>query len=800
MKNFRFLLLLVVLSIPGSVWGDDLPKLFQKQLKKVKNKSTSSSTFFSSQKKLSQKKIKVLKINKLLESENPKDILNGLHDSQEVPWYLVRDKVLDHLFNLNEKISDFALKLAVKYKEKVASPLLRQKIVFSMEPAQRDKNIKLLANVNNSQDHSYFIRLLRYQSLSTKLTVLKILGRKKIKKATNPVIRTLNDSRDRVKIQAIETLSFIGDQRIIIPLVSQLSSKSHKVRFKAIKVLSKFNSPLAKTALLRILKTGSFDEKLSIIEALPKSFNSSLYLKNILRSGSYKERKKAINLLRGKLDAETVFILATICSNYKFYKVLAEKAEKDIYTEEKEVISKLLSSKHLSYYPTRFLLKLAINSNLDNSVQFLRDAYDAGKMTFKQLIEYSGKSKMPQAFVLQKDLFEKENLKRKKIILTNFINNQDDRLAPVFLKNLKKYNSLKSFLLNYASTTYSSYFTSIIIKKLQTSNSELENLVEILTGIDTPEIMNPLIDAGSKLDSAALIIWSNYLLEKLNPEIVQQLSNSPRQNQNLTRSIYFLMAAAKLKNIPIHDNFDENFNIKDYLDYKGWYWAASFSGHNLPDSISEKQMGKLLDLLPQSQTPKNFNKLLAINDPEITRALYRFGLPPKYLLPGLFSEDVCSRANSVIGLGNKLKSNNPIAEKLYSRETNDLVKFNLLLNVKYSWKWQQRAQELKNQNIHITPEQWQALLHKWPRTQAVKLAKQWEFKDYQHLNSKGKRDQLVRFKLKSVPSHLKCILVGTPSGEFRGINPPAEPELVLMHLQKGRLTLKPVYNQIDQEQ
>ncbi|MDA3863849.1 MAG: HEAT repeat domain-containing protein [Deltaproteobacteria bacterium] len=795
MKNLSCFLLFFVLSIPGSAWSDNLPKLFQKQLKKVKNKS-SSSVFFSSQNKLSPEKIKVLKIKKLLVSRNPKDVLNGLHDSQEMHWYLVRSKVLDHLFSLEEKISDFALKLAVKNKEKIASPLLRQKIVFSMEPAQRDKNIKLLAHVNNSQDHSFFIRLLRYQSLSTKLTILKILCTKNIKKAVNPVIRTLNDSRDRVKIQAIETLSFIGDQRIIIPLVSQLSSKSHKVRFKAIKVLSKFNSPLARTALLRILKTGSFDEKLSIIEALPDSFNSSLYLKNILRSGSFKEREKAINLLRGKLDAETVFILTTICSNYNLYKILAEKAEKDIYTEEKNVVAKLLSSKHLSYYPTRFLLKLAVNSNLDNSVQFLRHAYDEGKMTFKQLIEYSGKSKIPQAFVLQKNLFEKENLKRKKIILTNFINNEDDRLAPTFLQSLKKYNSLKPFLLNYASTTYSSYFTSIIIKKLQSSNSELENLVRILTGIDIPEIMNPLIAAGSKLNPAALIIWSNYLLEKLNPEIVKQLSNSPQQNQNLTRSIYFLMAAAKLKNLPIPRNFNDNFNIKDFLDYKGWYWAAANPGQKIPDSIPDKQIGNLLDLLPQSRIPGNFKKLLAKNNPKINRALYRFGLPPRYLLEGLFSEDVCSRANSVIGLGNKLKSNNRVAEKLYSRETNDLVKFNILLQVKYSWKWQQRAQDLKNQNIHITAEQWQSLLHRWPRNKAVKLAKQWEFKDYQHIISKGKSNQLVRFKLKSVPPHLKCILTGTPEGSFRGINPPVEPELVLMYLKKGRLTLKPVYKEI----
>jgi HEAT repeats len=765
----------------------------EKQNKKTKNILSSISTKRKSASTKNSglwKATKKTSVLRMLTSENPKDILEGLKNVYSVDWQTVRRLVLPLIYHLDDSISNRVMDLAVKHKEKIASALLRQKVVFSFTSKEKIQAIQLLASLGNHDDHSFFNRLLRYQNLKVRIETIKTIGTLGISSSANSLIRLLGDSREQVRLEVIKALTLIGGNQVIIPLISKLSDVSTAVRLEAVRSLSKFKSKKAKLALLRMLRTGSKQERLAVLETLTYGKTVTSQLKHILRTGNIKERIKAIGLLKGYIDNETVLLLTTLCSNYKYSAPLLKIAGIKIKPTDLLLIKTLIFKPKLIHNRRYFLAKLIGGSKITGSINLLKSIKAKKLLTDFYILDILAFNDSAQSIAFQIDLFKKVIISSKIRILNSFISRGDDRLAPQFLKSMQKDHTLGKYLIKYASATRSSLFLKPLLSLLSNpSYNKKGAIIAALRSINDPISINRIIDSGSFLKKETLLEWSSIIFENLNRKVALKLKTVPIINKELENEIIFLMAAAKIKGIKIPE-FNQKLS-KKISEAKLWIWAAGLKKAPIIKNLKAEMVPFAIDLLHNKNRPKNSSKLLK-KTPSLLSALARFKISSKYLVQALSSPDECTRINATIGLRNEFSKDTKNSLRLVNFESSNFAKFNILFYSKQTRQIVKNAQLLHGKNSGISKTQWGMLLGKWSTPLAKKLAKKWNIKIIK--NRHGKRDHLIRFHFYQLPKSLNCIVVSKPSGGFRAMTPPKSNNLVLLGLKKGKVTVHPIFH------
>ncbi|MBU1240555.1 HEAT repeat domain-containing protein, partial [Myxococcota bacterium] len=514
-------------------------------------------------------------IRRLLNSSNPRDVIDGLKNIDSVEWEKVRALVLPLIYHLNDAISDLVLQIAVKRREKIASPLLRQRVVFAMSPAEKIAAIHMLSTLGNSDDYGFFNRLLRYQNLKVRLVVIEVVGRMRIHGAVNSLVRLLSDSREQIRLTVIAALGKIGGKQVVVPLISKLSDTSSRVRIAAVNALAPFKSRSAKLALLRLLRTGNATERLAVLKTLPQDKSVTDQLKTILRTGSETERVEAISLLKGAIDNEMLLLLSSLYSYYKYSNPLAAIAGRVIRPADLRLIKPLLSNLQLDYSRRYFLSMMAAGSGLPGSIPLIKALYAKKLLTEYNIVAVIQHASSGEAVAFMVDLFGKVHINYREQLLKSFIERGDDRLAPSFLTQLKKEPVLKKYLLPYAMATGSTYFSKPLLALL--TGDTFKNKSGVLAAlkiINDPQTLPSIISAGPTLSTEALTDWSNIIQQNLSAGVLKKLIAMPSSGEAMEQELQYLLSAAALKGIVVPAKYRKLPSRK--FTYKSLYmWAVS---------------------------------------------------------------------------------------------------------------------------------------------------------------------------------------------------------------------------------
>jgi len=733
-------------------------------------------------------------IRRLLNSPNPRDVVDGLKNIDSVEWEKVRRLVLPLIYHLDDTISDLVLQIAVKRREKIASPLIRQRIVFALSPREKIASIRMLASLGNPDDYGFFSRLLRYQNLKVRLAVIDVVGQMRITGTINALVRLLSDSREQVRISVIGALGKIGGRQVIVPLISKLSDSSSRVRIAAVSALAPFKSRSAKLALLRLLRTGSGTERLAVLKTLPADRTVMKHLKSILRDGSENERIEAISLLKGKVDNEMLLLLSSLYSYYKYSRPIAAIAGKEIRPWDLKLIRPLLASSQLDYSRRTFLATMAAASGLPGSIPIIKSLYAKKLLNDYNIIDIIRYASSGEAASFQIELFNTVSVAYRERLLKSFIARGDDRLAPSFLKQLAKHPQLKKYLLPYAMSTGSSYFLKPLLQLLTSDSAKPRTeILDALSIIGDPAALPTIIEAGSSLPADSLSSWSNIIQANLTADAVRRLAALPASSAEMDSELRYLMSVATLKGLTVPARFRRLPASKQFTYAAMFYWAATQKGAAALTKIPASYRSYAVDLLQEGVVPKGLVRLARGADPVLFRALARFALPKPLLGRALASGDVCTRVNGTLGARAYIQRDPAGAWTLAKEDTSPFVRFNIILQSTYSSRFARLADRLQTTGSPIPPYQWRLLLGRWPAQAAAHYARKWNLKPVKM--PRGAQRSAIRFTFPLVPSNLSCVMVAMPGGGFRAVTPHASGHLVLLGVPDGRVSLHPVLSE-----
>jgi HEAT repeats len=785
---FIFVLSIIFGSPPAhySNWGSSTKKSLFSNILGLKT-----------QRKSWWKSNKSIGIIRFLTAENSKDILTGLSKADSVSWDKIKNQILILMYHPNPKISSKALYLAVQNKEPMASSLVRQKIAFAMDSKKRIKAIKLLAFLNNPDDYSFFIRLLRYQNMEIRLIIIKLIGNLQIKQGLHKLIGLLGDSREKIRIEVVKTLSSFGGKKVLIPLISKLSDLSSSVRMEAIKGLSKIKNIHSKNALLRLLRTGTKKEQLQILEFFPYSEKTKTHLIFILKNGSITEQMKVLSLINGNIDDQLLKLLVKIgISNYKIQAKLNVIANKRLKIKSLTFVRKIIFSAKIPVNLRKFLAQLTASSSLPGSINIIKKLNNLNLIKSEEMISIVGKSNNAKSLSLLREIYLKGDLKQKSKIISIFITRKDDRFVKLFLKSFSKNSKLFPTLLAYAKSTRSLLFVPQLFKMLKSDNEKISHgeILVILHKIGIESSYDKIIALGPVINQDELSTWSNILIEKLNSKRISKLQNIPLSNNKLKKELYFLLSKASLNSLKISSKFKKFNDITTKNYYKLWLWSSLLKSKKItiPQKFKNEIIPTLFDLLNEDLMINNWKKYYNLKNSEINRSLAKFKLPHKILIKLLNSNDLCTKINAIRGLKSFIYKNPSAAFDIYEKESNGYIRFNILFYLKFQKTLISDANSLFNMKFKITKSQWIGLLKKWPRKDAKKLAKKWGYKNIAW-NNKIKKNNIIRFVFHFKPLNLKCMITGSSENGFSAVNPPISKDLVLLNLKSNSITISPEY-------
>lgn len=112
------------------------------------------------------------------------------------------------------------------------------------------------------------ISLLNEDNLNLRLNLIELLGEIGDNKAIESILPFLNDENIFVRIAAVRSLGGFDDEQIIEPLIANLNDKSYMLRNAIVEVLGSFNNEKAKDALEKCLDDESYIVRETAKEAI----------------------------------------------------------------------------------------------------------------------------------------------------------------------------------------------------------------------------------------------------------------------------------------------------------------------------------------------------------------------------------------------------------------------------------------------------------------------------------------------------------------------------------------------------
>lgn len=720
-------------------------------------------------------KIKLLTLTRLLGSESWQDNLEGIRLSVDFDWDEVRSLVLPLIYSINPDVARAALNKAILHKEEIASSILRQYIASEHDFKKKSILLRQLASIGNSDDHNYFVGLLKHENLEFRVTVIDIIGQHRISNAVNPLIKLLTDSRDAVRIKIIETLAIIGGEQVTIPIIARLSDYSKHVRAAAVKAVAKLPSEKTKEPLLKILRTGSVLEKLSVIGLLPKTTELNSHLEKIIISGNKNEKITAIQLLNGEISDSLFLYLFVLAREYFYDKVLSDFTGTKFYSKNLTLLEKFLKQPVLTWYQKKFLGLIAGSVHTGGKgLPLIEQAYRNRIIDYNSLITILSGSNSSNSIRIQIELFKNSNNAVRSKILQNFISTRDDSIIPALLDTASKQPGLSSIILNFAQQVPSPLFKDYLLNLLdKDSDADLVTIINILGNFPDPRITETVLKLHSRIRENEINEWSNFIVRVLSPGVVKLIKNIEKPSAVIASELKFLKTIAILKGI-------EKTQISSFSDYLDLVAASQKPSPAVFRRISQSRRNIFLELSSPFWNP---DKSIVSSAQNAVKALYI----PQSLMKSWGNLDTCTRLNLTWKMKNLSKED---SIDLLTLEKDPRIAYNILLKSSYSAKLHRKMATLRANSSSIDKVFWDCLEMKISGKKMLDLRNKVTLKKM--CSASGLGTEFLRLRFHSVPSDLKCVAYGVPGNGYRAAFVHEKNTLLLINLPETEISVVPV--------
>lgn len=727
-----------------------------------------------------------------LQSDNSQDILIGLSQISKLRIQESKPILLKLATHSNPKVASMALDILVSRKDPDASPLVRQNIAHSIKPKERVEAIDQLGKLENPADFPFFLRLLDIENLETRLAVISWIGKLKISNAVFPLVQVLEDSRDTVRAEALKALSAVSRKHAILPIIARLSDTSVLVRKTAISLLTEEDLPIARHALMRLLQTGTREERMDIFKIFPITQETRPYLLDLLRSSKNEEIPRVLSLFSGDIDFEILQDLVNLAASDKYTTTLQEMISQIRVENVTPLINWILAPN--SFPNIRVFCSLILVINAPRIAEdIIRKAWHIGYLTGQTLAQLYMKAPNPLPLGLLTEVFEQGDLQTQRAIVETFIQHRDDRLAPVFLAHLTSNPKLKSLVIPYARATQGHMFVEVLLNQLYSvENLHRRDLLITLKSI--PELdQKRIVAAGNFLSGEELILWSDLIWAHLDTTTLMHLNRLPVTSYDLERELAFLHLVSVMNGWEPLVHF-KTFQLSKNPDlHHLWVAYAANSMHpQIPASLDEFSQALFLDLLPDGPLPQEYSKQVPTHGP-LVQALARFQQTEAKLEAYLQSTNPCIRINAARAYVQAPKRRLSFLLTLLENETQAFVVLNLLRGVSASEQTIAMAIRLCQKVPELCRQHMPYITKTWPKDARTRVSEWLETASKDVTTSKIHKKGMVRFHFQALPRNLACIVVDNPLDGARALTVPAENELVVLHLKHDVVSLYPVY-------
>jgi HEAT repeat protein len=159
--------------------------------------------------------------------------------------------------------------------KRAVEPLIRN--LEDEEPNVRSQTAKALGKIRDKRAEESLIRALG--DIKSRNNAIIALGELKSKKAVEPLILTLKDQNNYVRILAVEALRRIRDIRSVEPLIETLKDKDRLLRIKVIEALERIGDKRAIEPLIHTMQDENVTVKVKADKAL-KKITGEIYSKD----------------------------------------------------------------------------------------------------------------------------------------------------------------------------------------------------------------------------------------------------------------------------------------------------------------------------------------------------------------------------------------------------------------------------------------------------------------------------------------------------------------------------------------
>lgn len=724
-----------------------------------------------------------------LQSENVQDILVGLDRIDILSHREAKPFLLRLANHKNPKVAAKALDILVSRKDPDASPLVRQNIAHSIQPKERLLAIHQLGKLENPADFPFFLRLLDIENQEIRVAVISWIGKLKIPNAILPLTQMLEDSRDIVRAEAVQALAAISKKNAILSIISRLSDPSAVVRKAALAALAPEDIPMARHALLRLLQSGTREERVAVLKLLPGMPEARPYLLDLLRSSKPEEIPSVLPLFSGEIDDETLQEFARLAAQLPMGS-LQDLATR-IWNANTSILANWILSPGSASSIRIFCGTVLANTNPRLAEETLRRAWRIGYLSGKDLSQVYLSAATPPPLGLMMEIFEQGSLEEQKIILDAMSRRKDDRMGSLLLKKIAENPALEPLLLPYARETQGRIFARPLLARLaKPDNMQQRDILFALREIVDKEHIGELAAAGNALSGDELVVWSDILWRHMDANTPKILDKIVVSSQEMERELSFLALAAAMRGLPLPAHF-AGFTLPDnpHLHHLWVFYARNPDLRRIPRGLDNKQKALLLDLLPDGPPPPGLAPQSA--SPQLVQALARFAWPAPILEAFLESSNPCVRINAARAYAGLSARRQDFLRRRMEHETSPLATVALLRG--YRPESEEEAETVIKfcmKNTALCRAQLPAAARNWPEDVRSKMS---EWLDEKTPPAAGDARQLIRFHFQALPKNLACIVIASPEDGLRAATAPGENDLVILHLPKTAVSLHPVY-------
>lgn len=724
-----------------------------------------------------------------LNSDNVQDILTGLSQVAKLTREESKPVLLRLSSHTNPKVSATALDILAGRKDPDASPLIRQKIAHAVKAAERVDAVNLLGKLENPADFPFFIHLLDIENLETRIAVVSWIGRLKIPNAVLPLLQVLEDSRDTVRAETLQALAAVSRRHAVLPIIGRLSDSSLLVRRTALGLLTPEDLPMARHALMRLLQTGTREERLAILKLLPMTPETRPYLLDLLRTSKPEEIPQTLSLFSGDIDAETLQDLVNLAANGSHAAALHEIVAR-VRVQDTDLLVRWILSPESNYHIRMFCSLLLAASVPDQAQETLRRAWRLGYFSGQAIAQMYQMvtSRLPLGLFLE--IFEQGDADVRQAVVETFTRHRDDRLAPLLLSRLAENRSLEPLLIPYARETGSSIFAETLLDRLMQPGRLFRRDI-LITLKKIPELNSErLLSVGRLLSGDELIFWSDLVWQHLDAGMVAQLNRMTITSPEMEREMAFLHLVSTLRGLPPNMHF-RKFRIppNPQLHHLWIAYAADFRNPRIPSGLDGEALAAFLDLLPDGPPPSGFPKPPASG--ALLQAWVRFKTGQD-AWPELQSSNLCVRINAARAYARAPRRRTDFLQKILEKETHPLVILNLLraadggeeYTADAALRFCRAMPELCRMHLPYLAAGWPEAVRK-------------RFSDWLMVKPESgplpKNGGIVRFHFPSLTRNLACIVVSSPTDGARAMILTPESDLVVLHLTHASVTVHPLY-------